>query len=410
MPPSLQSAIGLVALRLIAYLVSERRSAVSWRFTLVGTLVQLGLAALFLELPFASHLFAGVDAVVSGIQQATVAGSRFVFGFLGGGPPPFLETVPGASVVFAFRFLPLVIVLSAVATLLTYWRVLPAIVRAFAWLFTRAMGIGGAVAVSSGANVFLGMIEAPILIRPYIARLTRSELFTVMCVGLGGIAGTVLVLYATVLAPTVPNAAAHLLIASVVTLPGSMVIARLMVPETQPPTPGTLVLEDGVRGSVDAITHGTRQGLELFWNIAATLLVFVALVQMVDLLLGLLPTLRGVPLTLERIAGWLFAPIAWLIGIPWHEVGTVGSLLGTKTVLNELIGYRSLAALPGAALSERSRLIATYALCGFANFGSVGILVAALSTMAPTRRTEIAQLGLRALVGGTLATCGTAAV
>lgn len=410
MPAYLQSAIGLVVLRLLAWFLSERRRAVSWRFVALGTAAQIALALMFLKLPFVTSIFAQLNRGVFALQRATESGSSFVFGFLGGGPLPYEETRAGASVVFAFRFLPLVIVVSALAALLTYWRVLPAIVRAFAGLFERVMGIGGAVAVSSAANVFLGMIESPILVRPYIARLTRSELFTVMCVGLGGVAGTVLVLYATMLADTIPNAAGHLLIASIITVPGSIVIARVMIPESSPPTPGKLVLDDAVHGAIEAIMQGTRQGLELFLNIVATLLVFVALVYIADALLGLLPTLDGTPLSLERVVGWLFAPIAWLIGVPWNEARTVGSLLGTKTVLNELLAYRQLSGLPPGTLSERSQLLATYALCGFANVGSVGILVAALATMAPSRRSEIAKLGLRALIGGTLATCGTAAI
>jgi CNT family concentrative nucleoside transporter len=212
------------------------------------------------------------------------------------------------------------------------------------------------------------------------------------------------------LANTIPNAAGHLLIASIITVPGSIVIARIMIPEMSPSTPGTLVLDESVQGAIEAIVQGTRQGLELFLNILATLLVFVALVYVLDALLGLVPMFNGAALTLERIVGWVFAPIAWLIGVSWNEARTVGSLLGTKTVLNELLGYRQLSALPPGTLSERSQLLATYALCGFANFGSVGILVAGLATMAPSRRTEIAKLGMRALVGGTLATCGTAAI
>jgi concentrative nucleoside transporter, CNT family len=410
MPDHLQSAIGFVVLRLFAWVLSERRATVSWRFVALGTAAQIVLALVFLKLPFATALFDELNRAVSAIQQATQAGSTFVFGFLGGGPLPYEETRAGASVVFAFRFLPLVIVVSALAALLTYWRILPAIVRAFAWVFERLLGIGGAVAVASAANVFLGMIEAPILVRPYIARFTRSELFTVMCVGLGGVAGTVLVLYATMLAHTIPNAAGHLLIASIITVPGSIVIARVMIPETAPPTPGRLAQDADVHGSIEAIMQGTKQGLELFLNILATLLVFVALIYVLDALLGLLPLFDGSALTLERLVGWLFAPIAWLIGVPWSEARSVGSLLGTKTVLNELLAYRELSALPPGALSERSRLLATYALCGFANFGSVGILVAGLATMAPSRRAEIAKLGMRALVGGTLATCGTAAI
>ena len=293
MPAYLQSAIGLVVLRLLAWFLSERRRAVSWRFVALGTAAQIALALMFLKLPFVTSIFAQLNRGVFALQRATEAGSSFVFGFLGGGPLPYEETRAGASVVFAFRFLPLVIVVSALAALLTYWRVLPAIVKAFAWLFERVMGIGGAVAVSSAANVFLGMIESPILVRPYIARLTRSELFTVMCVGLGGVAGTVLVLYATMLAHTIPNAAGHLLIASIITVPGSIVIARVMIPESSPPTPGKLVLDDEVHGAIEAIMQGTRQGLELFLNIVATLLVFVALVYIADALLGLLPAFGG---------------------------------------------------------------------------------------------------------------------
>jgi concentrative nucleoside transporter, CNT family len=410
MPLQFQSAIGLIVLRLFAWLLSERRSEASWRPLLYGTLAQIALAALFLKLPLLTQVFAKLNAAVLGIERASEAGSTFVFGFLGGGPLPYTETLAGGSIVFAFRFLPLIIVVSALASLLTWWRVLPAIIRMFAWIFQRTLGIGGAVAVSSAANVFLGMIESPILIRPYIERLTRSELFTVMCVGLGGVAGTVLVLYATMLAHTIPNAAGHLLVASVITVPASIVIARTMIPETAEPTPGQIELRDDVHGSIDAITHGTRQGLELFLNIVATLLVFVALVALLNSVLGLLPEVGGSPLTLERTVGWLFAPVAWLIGVPWGEAQTVGSLLGTKTALNELVAFRQMSGFPPGTLSDRSRLLATYALCGFANAGSVGILVAGLSTMAPSRRSEIARLGLRALVGGTLATCGTAAV
>jgi concentrative nucleoside transporter, CNT family len=406
----LQSALGLIALRALPWLLSEQRSGCSWRLPLSATVLQIILALLFLKLPLADQLFAAINHAVLAIEQASEAGSSFVFGFLGGGPLPFEETRAGASIVFAFRFLPLIIVVSALAALLTYWRVLPAIIRLFAWLFERTLGVGGAVAVSAAANVFLGMIEAPILIRPYVPHLTRSELFTLMCVGLGGVAGTVLVLYATMLSSTIPDAAGHLLVASLITIPGSIVTARLLVPERGHPTAGSVALPDDVHGSIDAIAQGTRQGLELFLNIVAALLVFVALIHLLDALLALLPAVGGADLSLERLLGWLFAPVAWLIGVPWQEARTVGALLGTKTAINELLAFRQLSALGHEALSDRSRLLATYALCGFANFGSVGILVAGLSVMAPGRRTEIARLGMRALLGGTLATCSTAAI
>src|SRR5579864_5139358 len=406
MPLELQSAIGFVLLRFAAWALSEQHRTVPYRLVITGTLGQVLLAVLFLKLPIAADVFSQLNRAVLALQEASQTGSSFVFGFLGGGPLPYEETRPGASIVFAFRFLPLIIVVSALAGILTYWRVLPAIIRGFAWVFERTLGIGGAVAVSSAANVFLGMVESSILVRPYIAHLTRSELFTIMCVGLGGIAGTVLVLYATMLAPTIPDAAGHLLAATIITVPGSIVIARLMLPELGTPTPGSISLPEDVHGSIDAAMHGTRQGLELFLNIVAALLVFVALVHLLDSVLELLPAVGGVSLSLERILGWLFAPVAWLIGIPWMQAKAVGSLLGTKTALNELLAFRDLAAWDPTTLSERSRLLATYALCGFANIGSIGILIAGLSTMAPKRRTEIARLGLRALVGGSLATCG----
>jgi len=406
----LQSAFGLIALTGIAWALSEQRGRVSLKFIGIGLLVQIVLAVVFLKLPWTSAAFAQINRAVFALDAASQAGSSFVFGFLGGGPLPFEETRAGASIVFAFRFLTLMIFISALAALLTYWRVLPAIVRAFAWAFERSLGIGGAVAVSSAANIFLGTVEAPVLIRPYVEKLTRSELYVVMCTGMAGVAGTVLVLYASMLAGKVPGAAGHLLVASVVTVPASIMFARILIPETQPPTPGTLSAPTDVHGSVDALAHGTRQGLEMFLNMLATLLVFVALVHLIDALLGLLPAVGGTELSMGRMFGWLFAPIAWLLGIPWAEAPIVGSLLGTKTTLNELLAYLQLAELPVDSLSERSRLLATYALCGFANFGSVGIMIAGFATMAPSRRAEITQLGMRSLIGGTLATCGTAAV
>jgi len=410
MMPRLQSALGVIALLAIAFCCGERRRSVPWRLVALGIGLQIALAVLILKLPYATSVFRGINHAVDALQEATVAGSSFVFGFLGGGPLPYAETQVGASVVFAFRFMPLAIVVSALGALLMYWRVLPLIVRAFAWLFERTLGIGGAVALCSTANPFLGMVESSILVRPYVERFTRSELFIVMVVGLAGIAGTVLVLYATLLAPIVPDSAGHLVAASVISLPAAIVIARIMIPESGVPTPGAIVRDMEVHGSLEAIMHGTRLGLQLFLNIIATLLVFVALVHLADALLGLLPSFNGAPWSLERVFSWLFAPIAWLIGVPWGETHAFGELLGTKIVLNELVAYRDLAALPAGTLSEHSRLLATYALCGFANFGSVGILVTGLATMAPSRREELAKMGLRALLGGTLATCVTAAL
>ena len=405
----LQSLLGLIAIPLIAWSFSESRRSVSWRFTAVGIAVQVALAFLLLKLPGTQDVFIALNSVGRGLQRASEAGSQFVFGFLGGGPLPFEEVRGASSVVFAFRFLPLIMLMSALAALLTHWRILPRIVRGFAWAFERTLRIGGAVSVSAAANVFVGMVEAPLLIRPYVEKLTRSELFVVMCLGMATIAGTVLVLYATMLDGVIPDAAGHLLVASLISVPAAVVIARLMVPETDAPTPGTLTIDEPAHGAIDAIARGTRQGLELFLNILAMLFVFVALVEIVDLLLGWLPDVGDHPLSLSRILGWLFAPLAWLIGVGWSEAPTVGSLLGTKTVLNELLAYARLGALPAGTLSERSELIATYALCGFANAGSLGIMIGGLGVMAPSRRAEINALGLRSILAGTLATCSTGA-
>lgn len=409
MAEHLQSLLGLFAIPLIAWALGESHRAVSWRFTAAGIAVQVGLAALLLKAPGTHAMFVAVNGVVGGLQRASEAGSQFVFGFLGGGPLPFEEVRGASSVVFAFRFLPLIMLMSALAALLTYWRILPRIVRGFAWAFERTLKTGGAVSVSAAANVFVGMVEAPLLIRPYLDKLTRSELFVVMTVGMATIAGTVLVLYATMLQGVIPDAAGHLLVASLISVPAAVVIARLMVPESAAPTPGTVAIEETAHGAIDAIARGTRQGLELFLNILAMLFVFVALVELVDLILGSLPDVGSEPLSLSRILGWLFAPLAWLLGVSWTEAPTVGSLLGTKTVLNELLAYAQLGALPGGTLTERSELIATYALCGFANAGSLGILIAGLGVMAPSRRAEINALGLRSIVAGTLATCSTGA-
>lgn len=406
----LQPVLGVLVMLLLAGVCSERRRSVRWRFVAFALFIQAILATAFLKLPPAVASFQYINRGVAAMERATQSGTSFVFGFVGGAPAPYVSSGTGSDIVLAFRFLPLIIVISALATLFTYWRILPAIVRLLAAVVERVMGIGGAVALASVASPFLGMVESSILIRPYVALLTRSELCMVMCTGLATIAGTVLVIYSAMLAPIIPDAASHLLVASVISLPAAMAISRILVPEDSAATPGKISVPLVVHGPFDALSQGTKQGLELFWNVVAVLLVFVALVSLVDSVFSLLPAVNGAPVTLERLFGVVFAPVAWLIGVPWNEAATVGQLIGTKTVLNELIAYRQLAGLGQETLSDHSRLIATYALCGFANLGSVGILVAGLSTMAPERRRDIASLGVRALVGGTLANCTTAAI
>jgi len=405
-----QSGLGLVAVFALAWAVSEDRRAVRPQVVLVGIGLQLALAAVVLHVPAVRGAFAALNGLVLALQSATEAGTGLVFGYLGGAPLPFAETRPGAAFVLAFRALPLVIVISALTALLIHWRILPWIVRGFALLFARTLGVGGPVAVAAAANIFVGMIEAPMFARPYLARLDRGELFMVMTCGMATIAGTMLVLYATILGPVLPDAAGHLLIASIVSAPAALAVAALMVPRRGPPSGGELDVQSEANGAMDAITRGTQAGLQLFLAIVAMLLVMVALVALVDAMLGLLPALAGEPLSLGRIFGWAMRPLVWLIGIPWDEAATAGRLMGTKTAVNELVAYLDMARLPPEALSERSRLIMTYAMCGFANFGSLGIMIGGMATLVPERRAEVAGLGLKSIVAGTLATLSTGAV
>jgi CNT family concentrative nucleoside transporter len=406
-----QATFGLLVLCAIAWTLSENRRRWPLREVAAGLGLQFLLATLLLHVAPARRAIDSVNGLVVRLQDATDAGTGFVFGYLGGGQLPFVESGPGSSLILAFQVLPLILVVSALTAVLTYWRILPWIVRGFAHLLQRPFGISGAVGLGAAANIFVGMVEAPLFVRDYLARMSRSELFTLMCTGMATIAGTVLFLYARLIGPIVPGAAGHLLIASVISAPAAIMIARIMVPpERGSRSAPSAITPPRYAGTMDALTQGTQSGLMLYLNVLAMLLVLVAMVHLLNACLTLLPAVGGAPLSLERLLGWLLAPLAWLIGIPWNEAGTAGSLLGTKTVLNEFLAYVRLSDLPPGALSERSRLILTYALCGFANFGSLGIMIGGLATLVPERRVDIVGLGLRSIVGGTLATACTGAV
>jgi CNT family concentrative nucleoside transporter len=309
--------------------------------------------------------------------------------------------------VLAFQALPIVLVMSVLTTLLFYWRILPPIVRGFSWALERTLGVGGAVGLSTAANIFLGMVESPLFIRPYLAKLTRGELFMVMTGGMAGIAGTVFVLYATILRDVIPDVAGHMLVASILGAPAALLVSGLMVPVPagMQSDIGAVAVGQVADSTMDAIVHGTAAGLELLLNIVAMLIVLVALVHLANAILGLLPDAGGTAITLQRLLGYVMAPVCWLMGVPWHEAVTAGSLMGIKTVLNELIAYVELAKLPADALDPRARLIMLYAMCGFANFGSLGIMIAGLTVMAPERRGDIISLGGKSIVSGTLTTC-----
>jgi CNT family concentrative nucleoside transporter len=403
------SAAGITALVALSWALSEDRRNVRWRVVIAGLALQVVLAGLLLLVPWLRDAVFSLNAALQVLERATQEGSRFVFGYLAGGPTPFRETDPAASFVLAFRALPLVLVVSALSALLFHWRILPLVVRAFSWLLEKGMGIGGAVGLSAAANVFVGMVEAPLVVKPYLAKLSRSELFMVMVCGMATIAGTVMALYGAILAPVVPEAIGHIFIASIVATPAALAVSALMVPG--PPSHAEHVpIPRQDMSAMDAVTRGTLEGVQLLIQIVAMLIVLVALVYLANAILGRLPDVDGAPLTLQRVLGWLFAPLAWTAGVPWSEVPAAGALLGTKTALNEFIAYIELAKLPPGTLSDRSRLLMTYALCGFANFGSLGILIGGMGAMVPERRGEIVELGMKSIAAGTIATCMTAAV
>lgn len=406
----LQSIIGFIVLALLAWLLSERRGKVNFRTLFAGFGLQLGLGIVLLKFPGSQSAFLWLNRAVHALEESTRAGTGFVFGYLGGATLPFTEEVPGASYILAFRGLPLVLIISALSSLLFYWKVLPVVVRSFSWLLRRTMGLGGVEGLGTAANIFVGMVESPLLTRPYLHDISRSELFTIMTSGMATIAGTVMVLYAAILGKVIPGVMGHLLTASIISAPAAVTVSKLMIPETGEPSTGKVKLPSQARSSMDAISRGTLDGIKLLISIIAMLVVLVALVHLLNIILGLLPELGGKSVTFQRILGVVMAPITWLMGIPWAETRISGALMGTKTVLNEFIAYMDLAALPVSALTERTRLILTYAMCGFANFGSLGIMIGGLGAMVPERRDEIVAMGIKSIIAGTIATCMTGAV
>jgi CNT family concentrative nucleoside transporter len=407
----MRGLLGIAALLLLAWLLSEDRFRVPIRVVIAGVLLQFALALLFLKFPPAKSAFLLLNDAVEALQKATNAGTGFVFGYLGGGDLPFTENKPGAAFIFAFRALPMVLVVSALATLLFYWGILQRVVQAFAWVLRRTVGVGGPLGLGAAVHIFVGHIEGPLLIRPYLLRMARGELFALMSCGMAGIAGTVMVLYASLIGPIIPDALGNILIAAVISTPAALAVAALMVPfRPNAEAAGEMTIQDPPDSSMDAIAKGTRDGIVFLANITASLIVLVALVALANSILNLLPDMAGAPITLQRLFAYPFRPVMWLIGIPWPETATAATLMSTKTVLNEFIAYVDMAHLPADALSDRSRLLLTYALCGFANFGSLGILIGGMGAMVPERRREIVALGPRSILSGTFATCMSGAV
>lgn len=405
-----QGIIGLIILMGIAWIISENRRGINRKEVIIGIILQIIIAAILLNVPAFKKIFLLLNGIVMSLDAATKAGTSFVFGYLGGSPLPFVEKNHGSSFILALQSLPLVLVVGALSSLLFYWRILPFIVRIFSILFQKTLRIGGVLSLGASSTIFLGMVEAPLIIKPYLKDMTKSELFSLMVCGMSSIAGTVMVLYSTLLKGIIPDPLGHILTASLIHIPAALTISRIMIPEADKQTAGILVPQQTSTSSVDAITKGTIDGLSLFINIVAMLIVMVALVNLVNQCLYLLPGIGGKAVTLQMLLGYVMAPIVWLFGIPWNEAQTAGYLMGTKTILNELLAFLDLSNLPPNALSPRSRLIMTYALTSFANFGSLGIMIGGLGSLVPERRTEIVSLGIKSIIAGTLATCMTGAV
>lgn len=412
----LQSLLGIIIIPMLAWAMSEDRAAgrgvAGLKLVAVGIALQFALAGLLLYMPWTQALFGVLADGVLALQAAADAGAQLVFGYLAGGPAPFKPERPEASFILAFRVLPLILMLSAIVRLLYYWGILQRIVQAAAWGLQRTFGTGGPLAMSAAGSVFLGLIEAPLLIKPYLREMPRGALFAAMAVTMATVAGTVMALYASILASAVPGAAGHLIVASVINVPGALLLSRLAVPEgfSGGPASADIAIDDAPTSSIDAISKGTFDGLHMVTAVAATLIVMVSLVALVNSILGLAGTIGGEKITLQLLIGYLCVPFAFIIGIPAAETVTAGGLIGQKLVLNEFLAYLDLLKVPAGDLSERTKLLITYALCGFANLGSLGILIGGLSVLCPERRPEILELAPKALVIGFLATLLTASI
>ena len=407
-PENVQALAGLALTLGLCWLVSENRKRFPWVLAIAALIVQVLLVLVLFGLPQAQQLMRGVNGAVEGLGSSTQAGTAFVFGFLAGGQQPYPVSNPGAGFIFAFRVMPVILVVCALSALLWHWKILKWLAQGFGFVFQKTLGLRGPPALATAATIFMGQIEGPIFIRAYLDKLSRSELFTLIAVGMACVSGSTMVAYATILHDELPNAAAHVLTASIISAPAGVLLARVIVPSDPMEKGGDLDLsaEDKTYGSaIDAVMKGTTDGLQIALNVGATLIVFVALATMVDKILGAMPPVGGQPLSIARGLGVIFSPLAWSMGVPWKEAGTAGGLLGVKLILTEFTAFIKLAG--ATSLDPRTRMILTYALCGFANIGSVGMNVAGFSVLVPQRRQEVLGLVWKAMMAGFLATCLT---
>ena len=406
----LQPVIGFFVLLLLGAIFSTNIKKIKIRYLINAIVIQFALAFLLLKWTVITDFFEILSRGVLALTSATDSGVAFVFGYLATGAPgaPFEVINPGGTFIFAFGGLVLVIVVSAFSALLWHWRVIPFIVNGLSYFFKKPLNVGGPVGLSATANVFLGQVEAPLLVRPYLATMTKHELLILMTVGMSTIAGSIMATLNLMLFDVYgASLIGHFLTASIISVPAAIMYANMMIPSEEKTDFPSDHDEKMYRSSIDAITEGTRSGLDIFLNIMALLIVVLSLVALVNMSLAELPHFNGQALSLERMAGWIFAPLAWCMGIPWHESQLAGELLGIKTMTNEFIAYIRLAEIDASLLSERTRLIMLYALCGFANLSSVGILISGMGAMAPDRKDDLIAVSGRALVAAVLASCMT---
>ena len=405
-----RALLGILLIYGVCWVLSEKRKLFPFRLIIGATIMQFVFALILFGIPFVRAILFKANDVVDGLQNATRAGTSFVFGYVGdnvaaqqlmdGSPPPL----------FFFQILPIVIVVAALSAILWHWRILQWVTNGFAYIFQRAMGLGGATSLAVSANVFMGMTEAPVLIRPYIKGMTRSELLIMMTAGFATIAGSVLVVYGAFLEGKMDNPLAQLLTASIMAAPAAVAVALCLIPETTPATERMKEPDFSYSSTMDAFSTGASDGLKIVLNIATMLIAALALLWLVNAGLGAFPDVAGAPLSIERILGWIFAPLMYMIGVPMGEAAQSGSLMGVKTVLTEFVAFLQLAEVPQDAMDPRTRIITAHAICGFANFGSMGILICGLSIVEPARRDDFLALAWRTLLAGTLATCLSGAV
>lgn len=404
-----RALLGIAAIYLVCWLLSESKRKLPWKVILGATAIQIAFALLLYGLPPVRAGLASAGVVVDALQSATRAGTSFVFGYVGDNTAwTFTDATPGP--LFFFQILPLIIVVAALSAIFWHWHILRWVTKGFAFVFSRTMGIGGATSLAVSANVFMGMTEAPVLIKPYIPRMTRSEIFIVMTAGFATIAGSVLVIYVTFLQPVMANPLAQLLTASLMAAPAAVAVSLTMVPEVTAVSERASEPDFEYHSTMDAFATGASDGMKIVLNIATMLIAALALLYLVNVLLGAAPDVGGEPLSLQRILGWIFAPLMYLIGVPWDEAAKAGSMMGVKTVLTEFVAFIDLSAVPADEMSDRTRRIVANSICGFANFGSMGILIGGLTIIAPEKREVFLSLAWKTLVAGTFATCLSGAI